>query len=278
MAADDIAFDPDTKSKLANCRAIEDEIVLLHELIQQKYVQVRSELGDETACAPVLKLKLSINVKQLFYQALHRPGSAVTRMTAEMRSPLNRFVTLFLGDVFTYLSTRGSAIKPGPIPLMLLEHLSRCHANKLVRQNEPLIVLSHSMGGQLVYDVITHFLPRMPEYSDIKIDFWCATASQVGFFEELKLFLESSPGNTSEKSAIVPFPNRHHLAYWWNVWDNSDLISYSAKDIFEDVDDESFDTGLFVTEAHSRYLCLPSFYRHFALKIGSAKSAVQSPN
>ena len=35
------------------------------------------------------------------------------------------------------------------------------------------------------------FLCKNDEFKDIKIDFWCSTASQVGFFEELKLFLAS---------------------------------------------------------------------------------------
>lgn len=58
------------------------------------------------------------------------------------------------------------------------------------RKNEPLIVLTHSMEGQIVYDLVTHFLPRLNRICGI--DSWYATASQVDLFEEMKLFLESS--------------------------------------------------------------------------------------
>ena len=132
------------------------------------------------------------------------------------------------------------------------------------------MVLSHSMGGQIVYDIVTHFLPNLKsheKYKDIYIDFWCASASQVGFFEELKLFLASDEKYSAKSGQRVPRPDKQYLGYWWNVWDYNDFISYSAKDIFDEVEDGVYNTGMFLMDAHGGYLVRPSFFRQFAEKL-----------
>jgi hypothetical protein len=126
------------------------------------------------------------------------------------------------------------------------------------------VVLSHSMGGQIIYDALTHFLPGTPSLREVRIDFWCATASQVGFFEEAKLFLASQPEHKTGHP--VPFPHAH-LGVWWNVWDQNDFLSFTAKDIIDKIIDESFDGGLSLLTAHGGYLERPSFYRAFAHKL-----------
>jgi esterase/lipase superfamily enzyme len=75
------------------------------------------------------------------------------------------------------------------------------------RNGEPLVVLSHSMGGQLIWDAVTWLLPRAEDMRDLQIDFWCAAARQVGFFEEAKLFAASNVSFAPSKP--VPFPSDH---------------------------------------------------------------------
>ncbi len=128
-------------------------------------------------------------------------------------------------------------------------------------------MLTHSMGGQIVYDLVTHFLPGA---QGPRIDFWAATASQVGLFEEEKLFLASQPQYSAAHNNKTPFPDRRYLGAWWNVWDNNDIISYTAAPIFEGVDDECFNSGISFVQAHSEYLARPSFYRKFADKLKHA--------
>jgi hypothetical protein len=194
------------------------------------------------------------------------------RLATEVRRPLNDLVTLFLGDVFVYLTRRGGPAAggtvPGSIPQTLLTALKDAHE---AAPHEPLVVLTHSMGGQIVYDAITHFLPNLSGYSDIRIDFWCATASQVGLFEEMKVFLASSPDHGRPPKPKVPFPDRRRLGAWWNVWDHNDFISFTAGAIFDGVDDEPYATGYSLIEAHNGYLTRPSFYRRFANKLKEAK-------
>jgi hypothetical protein len=164
------------------------------------------------------------------------------------------------------LDRRGTSAAPGDIPRRLLRALDAAWRNKIARDGEPLVVLTHSMGGQLVYDAVTHFLPNDPARQHIKIDFWCATASQVGFFEELKLFLEKPSTQLPQKT---PFPSGN-LGCWWNLWDHNDFISFTARDVFEGVDDESFHTGASLVGAHSAYLKRPRFFRRLANKLTEA--------
>ncbi|MDN5767618.1 MAG: hypothetical protein L0H96_05700 [Humibacillus sp.] len=183
-----------------------------------------------------------------------------------IRRPLEDVVPVFIGDVMTYIATRGTAGAPGPIIQRTLDGLevaafaaeSRC---------EPLVVLTHSMGGQIVYDIVTHFLPLMPEHRALRIDYWCAAASQVGFFEELGLFLESRPDRGHDPASLTPLPSPDHLGGWWNVWDHADLLSFRAAGIFEGVDDSAFFAAGSLTTDHNKYLVQPEFYRQFAERL-----------
>ena len=73
----------------------------------------------------------------------------------------NKETTLFLGDVFYYLSRRGEAnLVQEQLQTSYFHAAERyAHENKLQRDNEPLSCHESSMGGQLVYDMVTHFLP-----------------------------------------------------------------------------------------------------------------------
>ena len=87
----------------------------------------------------------------------------------------------------------------------------------------------------------------------------------------MKLFLNSSPEYGKSHGNKVPFPDRRILGGWWNVWDHSDFISYTAESVFEGVDDERYDSGMSVLRAHGGYLVRASFYRRFAAKLEDAR-------
>jgi len=207
------------------------------------------------------------------------PTYAASIALGELRRPLNDLVSVFIGDVFQYLNERVDKLpsshpqdgtiarKPGRIPSRLLDKLLEATANQKDRHDEPLVVVSHSMGGQLVYDAVTSFMPQDTRFAKVRIDFWCATASQVGFFEEAKLFLASRAEHKSGNP--VPFPPSH-LGCWWNVWDSNDVLSFTTREIFEGVDDESYSSGMSLVSAHGGYLARPSFYRRFAMKLAQA--------
>jgi len=194
------------------------------------------------------------------------PAAARSHILADLRRPLNHLGARFFGDVFCYLNGRGNSDKPGAIPQRMLDFLAE--AQKVKNESgEPIIVLTNSMGGQIMYDLVTYFLPRVPSYSDIHIDLWCSVASQIGLFEEMKLFLASSSKYSKAAGNRVPFPDRKYLGAWWNVWDVDDIISYSVRDIIEEVDDTPFHVGQSLLKEHIGYLQEESFYHLFAQKI-----------
>jgi len=264
LIADAVAHDASTQAALATARTAEQEIDLLLRRIQQQAQADATLLGMGL---PPWLTGLGDRLGETLSRAFDVPTYAVSVAAAELRKPLNELVSVFLADVLVYLNKRGDAADPGEIPQRLLTQLARAHANQLERGGEPIVVLSHSMGGQIVYDAVTHFLPGAPERSHMRIDFWCATASQVGFFEEAKLFLTRHEAYRIGNP--VPFPSAH-LGAWWNVWDHNDFLSFTTKGIMAGVDDEPFDSGMSLLAAHGGYLQRPSFYRKFAEKLRAA--------
>jgi len=216
-----------------------------------------------------------------------------SRLLEELRRPLNDLITLFTGDVFVYLANRLAAetngtmplrpdsdaikrriVQPGSIPREVLRIIERAAA-ECEDPEEPLVVLSHSMGGQIIYDIVSYFLPMLAaadpsRYGAIRVDFWAAAASQVGLFEEMKMFLVSRK-EFSGATVRVPVPDAQRLGVWWNVWDRNDYISYTAAPIFEGVIDEEFVSGRSLLSAHGGYLVRPSFFRRFARHINEAR-------
>jgi hypothetical protein len=191
-----------------------------------------------------------------------------SKLALDIRSPLNGMIALFLGDVFNYLTNRGDSNAPGPIPLRILDQL--IHAQSIKdKTGEPIVVLSYSMGCEIMYDIVTYFLPKVDKYKHIKVDFWCGVGSQVGLFEELKLFLSSSDNYGIDKKKLVPFPDRAHLTHWWNVWDVDDVISYSVSHIIEGVDDRPYRGDQMLLTEHTSYLQEKRFYEALAEWISS---------
>lgn len=195
-------------------------------------------------------------------------GYLLARAAATLRRPRTNLTAIFLGDALHYFATRGTAAQPGPIPLHVLATLTRARAYQQARPGEPLVVLTHSLGGTIVYDIVTHFLPNMPAYTDMRIDFWASVSSQIGMFEEMKLFLASDSRYGPHNP--VPFPDRRFLGAWWNVWDPHDFLSFSVRNIIADVDDTFFDSGLTLSTAHMACLKISSFYTLLAQKLAIA--------
>ena len=261
LAADAIARNPDARDDLVSASTAEAEAAVIVERLEAAARAPGALVAQGSGVLTALRDRLG----EALSRGLSLPAYTASILTAELRPGINELASLFLGDVFVYLAER-DAPKPGDIATRVLEALSRAHAEKVAR-NEPLVVITHSMGGQLIYDAITYYLPNDAALKHIRIDFWCATASQVGFFEELKLFRLKNP--KVKYPDKMPFPHGN-LGVWWNVWDANDFLSFTADPIFEGVDDEPYDSGLSLVAAHSGYLKRASFFNRLAARLTAA--------
>ncbi len=236
----------------------------LQSAIESGFSKLREEQAEQEKPSSKLRFKPKLDTtlpESLISHKIWMQGrQSAKRFFGRIRQPLEAFIPIFLGDVFAYLNHRGSLEQPGSIPQRVLEALWEAHLLKQ-RIGEPLIVLTHSMGGQLIYDALTAFLPAHPEYADVYVDFWCATGSQVGFFKELQLFLE---GAEIPSLSVKASP---HVGYFWNVWSYTDFLSFRSEGFVEGAVDTPFPFPPHLQGDHLTYISHVPFYQTLAAKI-----------
>ncbi|ALV32227.1 hypothetical protein [Streptomyces sp. CdTB01] len=176
-------------------------------------------------------------------------------LTSRLFPALGDTVTAFLGDILVYLKERGTAAAPGPIVQAVSADLAA--AAKARTGDDPLVVVAHSMGGNIMYDILTHFCP------DLSVDVLVTVGSQVGYFEELKLFHVSDEQVPSAQVPKVVLPER--IGRWVNVVDLNDPLAFRAEPVFAGAEDYRFPTG--ALWAHSGYLNQPSLYQRVAQRL-----------
>lgn len=160
--------------------------------------------------------------------------------------------TFLIGDAFCYFGNRGSLATPGPIPERVIKAIEDAHAMKT--DDDPyVIVIAHSMGGNIICDVLSAFAPTA------KIDWLVTVGSQFPLFADLQMF----PGLGGER----PYPMPAGVKHWINVFDPNDLLGYPAGHLFTGIDDFYLATGHIGAKAHEDYFCRRSFYRHLARRI-----------
>jgi len=182
-------------------------------------------------------------------------------LVAHLRPALDARITSFIGDVFVYLNQRGTPTSQGAIVTTVAEAIEAAARSTANRKRDPIIVVAHSLGGEIAYDVLTHFRP------DLCCDVLVTVGSQVALFEEMKLFGASDHTLVGPKP-VVPKPPG--VKCWINVYDSHDILSYVAAPVFTDVQDYHFDTGKTVLGAHSAYFLRPTFHRRLNARLRAA--------
>ena len=189
------------------------------------------------------------------------PGDAVSTVFGELRPVVNEFVAYFIGDVLAYLNERGGG-PPGVVPRRVLDALARAHALKR-ESGEKIIVVTHSMGGQLLYDALTFFAPTEPTLAGLEVNHWISCGAQVSLFAELGLF----QGQPADVVAPRRLPRPASVKAWTNFYDRNDLVGFIMGPVFEGVTDTEYETGYGLAFAHTGYLARPSFFEAIAARL-----------
>jgi hypothetical protein len=197
-------------------------------------------------------------------RAAHWPADAVSTVLAESRPVLNELVAYFIGDVLAYINDRGDpASAPGEIPRRVLVALKQAHQLKET-SGERIIVVTHSMGGQLLYDAVTFYALADPDLAGLEIDHWITCGCQVSFFAELGLF-KGQPATAKPLKLRRP----KCVSVWTNYYDRNDLVGFIMEPVFDGVNDIEYDTGYGLAFAHTGFLARPSFFSALAERVGS---------
>ncbi|MFI9261355.1 hypothetical protein ACIGT4_27155 [Streptomyces sioyaensis] len=172
-----------------------------------------------------------------------------------LRSLTDDPVHKYLGDVLKYLSARGTVQHPGEIVQIVGDSLREAAGR--APDGESLVVVAHSMGGNIVYDLASHYSPQLT------IDCLVTVGSQVGLFAEFSAFhgvADDLPSPGRERVPALP-----NIRAWVNVVDRSDILGYLAEPIFEGVDDYKYESG--ALWAHSGYFRQPNFYSRLTKRV-----------
>ena len=187
------------------------------------------------------------------------PDAASSKAGRLWRKNLNTTLTRFAGDAFTYLARRGTKSAPGPIVATVLDALRQANVARSPGDDK-LVVIAHSFGGEIMYDILTHFDPT------IQVDCLVTVGSQVGLFEEMKLYRASSielPVDPPQGRVARP----ENVKRWLNVFDTNDAFSYRLEPVMAGVWDFHYDTGYSSIGAHGGYFLRPSFYKRLAKRL-----------
>ncbi len=225
-------------------------------ITQQGGIQAQG-LGDVINAIKTAANKLKTAATGLVGSAADKAGDfASSKLLGWTRDGLNANLGRFFGDIFIYFNGRGDNTAPGAIPQRVLAGYDEAMAGAAA--NEPFVVVGHSLGGVISYDLLSHFR------ADIEVDLFVSVGSQVAHFEEIKLYRNSNPSVQPPAKAHTP----DNIKRWINVYDDVDIFSYACADVFDRVDfDVRYDTRTYLIKSHSEYFKQERFYERLRARI-----------
>ena len=165
-----------------------------------------------------------------------------TSLARERRTGLMFGATPRAGDILLY-QQRGDEIRG-----LLLDAIADAP------RNGPLVLLGHSLGGIMLFDLLTG------GKIDRQIAYFVTVGSQIGFFYKCDA-LESLRRGSSPPTSVP----------WLNVYDGNDLLGFVAGPAFggpKHIEDLEVWSGASFPEAHSAYFHLPGVYSRLAQLCG----------
>jgi hypothetical protein len=188
-------------------------------------------------------------------------GAVINPLVRAARPGTNKKAILFLGDIFAYLANRGTPGQTeGKIVKVVAGDFEQAAASRTA--DDPLIIVAHSMGGIISYDVLTHFRPNLT------CDIFVTVGSQVGVFGELGLLAAVPVDRTKPPARDRPKANvPDNIKRWINVFDPADVLGFKADSVFDRVEDYAFSSNVSTLTAHGMYFERPHFYERLRARI-----------
>lgn len=179
-------------------------------------------------------------------------------LTNAFRDELNPAVARFIGDVFVYLK---DGQRRDDIRRTVIGDLVAANARR--KPGESLVAVGHSLGGVILYDLLSDRPDELP--ASLKVDLLVTVGSQPGLFEELKLFTSSLPNIPSPGPAKAP--RLAEVGDWLNVYDPIDLFGFRAEPMFDGCKDFVFSSVTGLIDAHTAYFKRPQFHQRLAERL-----------
>lgn len=205
--------------------------------------------------------------------AVRRLGGALSNLVNKPfarigRERISPSVAIFIGDVFRYL--RAAEPRADIRRVVLADLIVAAKAAKA--SSVSLIVVGHSMGGIILYDLLSDEAAMRTVEAELdgplSIDLLLTVGSQIGLFEELKLFTSSETARSGRADPPLDRarpPKRAKI--WWNAFDRMDVLSFLAEPVFSDVADLEVDTIAGVAGAHTAYFTNMIFYERLNARL-----------
>ncbi|WP_394647876.1 hypothetical protein [uncultured Sphingomonas sp.] len=239
-------------------------------------------VSNDTAFAAELEKQVAPLVPEVTLGLLGVVKGAASRLAGAISNTVNTpfarigrdavspTVAVFVGDVFRYL-------KDGPARGLIRQVVLNDMAAAALAAGDggTLVVVGHSMGGVILYDLLSDHdaIRELGERIgfEFKPSLLITVGSQVALFEELKVFASSDeaipvPGGSEKTKVAKPVC----VLDWWNVWDRMDVLSFLAEPVFDGATDLAADTIAGVKDAHSAYFSSMPFYERLHIRMKEA--------
>lgn len=141
----------------------------------------------------------------------------MTPYMRKRRGAISDFVYPMAGDILVYqYQDRGQEIRD------FIEHQIES------QQEEPVILLAHSLGGVACVDLLAEKLRKGKNFSQVKL--LITVGSQAPFFYEINALQSLHFDKEKFKNGISPLPSQ--FPEWLNIYDLNDVLSYVGAKLF----------------------------------------------
>jgi hypothetical protein len=176
-----------------------------------------------------------------------------------LRPAASTFIGHFFGDVFRYMDERDDIVN------RVLEDIDKAVVERDTRgaTDKDLILVGHSFGGIILFDILTYFRPTL------QCELLITVGSQVALFAEIGRFANQAPLDVAF-AANKPAPRPSNVERWINVFDVTDYVGFAVTDVFSGVQDFAFEADAYPIVSHGAYFDTPNFYARLRERVAEA--------